>query len=331
MKNFLSRNNSLDKFINKINYYVSNNLKFFALIDFLGRNIIVEELNNLQNIPICYDFNGFTNFQYFESDLKKISIEKKPLSYEEYLKVFKKIQAKEEKGESYLINLTFATPIKINMTLKEIFNLSKAKFKILYDDYFVCFSPERFVKIVENKIYSYPMKGTRKIHTFDEAKYLTLDEKEKAEHVTIVDLIRNDIGIISTKVETTKFMYIDILQTNEGLIAQTSSEIVGHLPLDWKNNFGELLFSLLPAGSITGAPKKRTIEIILENENYNRGFYTGVAGIYDGANFDSCVLIRFIEKTNNGYLFKSGGGITIYSDPKKEYQELIDKIYAPIY
>ena len=93
---------------------------------------------------------------------------------------------------------------------------------------------------------------------------------------------------------------------------------------------GDIFDKLLPAGSITGAPKKKTIEIIKETENYKRGFYTGVFGVLDGVNLQSAVMIRFIEKEDGKFFYKSGGGITIYSDPLKEYYEMKDKIYAPI-
>jgi para-aminobenzoate synthetase component 1 len=88
---------------------------------------------------------------------------------------------------------------------------------------------------------------------------------------------------------------------------------------------------LLPAGSILGAPKKKTLEIILEAENFSRGFYTGVCGFFDGTNLDSCVMIRLIEKENDQLFFKSGGGITHLSKIKDEYQEVKNKIYVPIH
>ena len=92
---------------------------------------------------------------------------------------------------------------------------------------------------------------------------------------------------------------------------------------------GDIVFTLLPAGSVTGAPKRKTIEIIHEIENYERGYYTGIFGYFDGATLDSGVMIRFIEKTPEGLIYKSGGGITSFSRPESEYQEMIDKVYVP--
>mgnify|MGYP000682968536 FL=1 len=81
---------------------------------------------------------------------------------------------------------------------------------------------------------------------------------------------------------------------------------------------GEILFSLLPAGSITGAPKKKTLEIIAEAETYERGFYTGVMGYFDGSSLDSAVMIRFVEQEGDRMYFKSGGGITCRSEVESE-------------
>jgi para-aminobenzoate synthetase component 1 len=89
------------------------------------------------------------------------------------------------------------------------------------------------------------------------------------------------------------------------------------------------LFELLPAGSISGAPKEKTVEIIKQTETYKRGYYTGICGIFDGQNLDSGVMIRFIEKQGSQYYFKSGGGITVNSIAEEEYHEMIQKVYLP--
>ena len=94
---------------------------------------------------------------------------------------------------------------------------------------------------------------------------------------------------------------------------------------------GDILFSMLPAGSITGAPKKKTMQIIREAEGYERGFYTGITGYFDGDSLDSAVMIRFVEQEADGMYFKSGGGITFKSDARSEYEEMKQKIYVPIY
>ena len=126
------------------------------------------------------------------------------------------------------------------------------------------------------------------------------------------------------------------MQTNRGTILQTSSEIQGILPDNYLENLGNIIFRLLPAGSITGAPKTKTMQIISEAETYERGFYTGVMGYFDGNNLDSAVMIRFVEQEGDRMYFKSGGGITCRSEAQSEYHEseyneVIQKIYVPIY
>ena len=87
---------------------------------------------------------------------------------------------------------------------------------------------------------------------------------------------------------------------------------------------------MLPAGSISGAPKRSTVNTIRKAEKINRGYYTGVFGYYDGETLDSAVMIRYIENENGNYYFRSGGGITVNSNPEEEYQEVLDKIYLPL-
>jgi len=156
------------------------------------------------------------------------------------------------------------------------------------------------------------------------------NSKELAEHVTIVDLIRNDLSMVAKNVKVDKFRYVDEITTHEKKLLQVSSEISGEMPMNYTEKIGDILFSLLPAGSISGAPKKKTLEIINRVERYDRSFYTGIFGYFDGKDLDSGVMIRFIENANDGFIFKSGGGITVNSDLKTEYQELIDKVYVPI-
>ena len=175
------------------------------------------------------------------------------------------------------------------------------------------------------------MKGTIDASIPNAKQIILDDEKEAAEHATIVDLIRNDLSLVADNVEVTKYRYIDELKTNDKTLLQVSSEIRGDLKVDFYQNIGTIFDKLLPAGSICGAPKKKTIDIILEAENYDRKFYTGVFGVFDGENLDSAVMIRFIENDKNELFFKSGGGITAKSNAKAEYEELIQKVYVPIY
>ena len=156
------------------------------------------------------------------------------------------------------------------------------------------------------------------------------DYKERCEHYTIVDLIRNDLNRIADRVRVERFRYVEKIATLRGEILQTSSEIAGDLRSGWRQELGDLLFSLLPAGSISGAPKPATLRLIRDAEQCPRGYYTGVFGYFDGHDLDSAVMIRYIECENGRFYFRSGGGITVHSDPQQEYDEVVTKIYLPI-
>jgi len=320
----------------KMNYLGKKQIPFFFIIDFSMKNIQIfrlDELNQLKDI--FFNINSFKNYddnvsaQYLTK--KNISIQKAIVPYSIYKNSFDIVKKEFIKGNTFLVNLTFPTKINTNLSLNEIFFNSLAKYKLLYKDKFVVFSPEIFVQIRNGKIYSYPMKGTIDANIPNAASVILNDEKELAEHVTIVDLIRNDLGIVSSKVKVNKFRYIDKIISHKQSLLQVSSEIEGTLPNNYTENIGSILQSLLPAGSISGAPKEEPLSIIKRAEIYNRGFYTGITGYFDGKNLDSGVMIRFIENNNGVFTFKSGGGITVYSDPKKEYKEMEDKIYVPIY
>lgn len=319
----------LNQFSQQISEFTTQKIPYFFLIDFEMKNPIVCKLDDAEANGILYNIKGKTNAD------EKIQIPKPELSYRaiDKKKYFEKIDTVIEElknGNSFLLNLTFPTPISTNLSLKEIFYAGKAPYKLLLKDRFVVFSPESFIQIENNKISTYPMKGTMDAAIPNAGEILINDEKEAREHHTIVDLMRNDLSIISENVWVERFRYVEKIKTHKGEILQTSSKISGTLPKGWETGFGENLLKILPAGSISGAPKKKTIEIIRSVENFPRGYYTGIFGLFDGENLDSAVAIRFVEKQNQQLYFRSGGGITSNSDSQKEYEELIQKIYLPI-
>jgi para-aminobenzoate synthetase component I len=318
--------------IQKMNDLGSQGIPFLFVIDYEMKQPIVLTLEEVEQENIFYKINDKTNFSFGISQYEKpLYLEKYPISFQEYKQSFDNVKQAMLRGDSFLTNLTKPTPIKVNLSLQEIFQRSRAKYQLYFKDKFVLFSPEIFVKIQDGIISSHPMKGTISAEIPDAETVILNDKKEFAEHTTIVDLIRNDISMISEKVWVEKFRYISRIHTHEGDLLQVSSEICGKLPEDFQSHIGTFLFKLLPAGSICGAPKTQTLAIIKEAESYDRGYYTGVFGIFDGKNLDSSVMIRFIEKHDDGsMIFKSGGGITVFSDSRSEYQEMIDKIYLPI-
>ncbi len=321
--NWLTKENGFDT----INTLGQNRIPFLFIISYDQNKIFAKPLDDLDD-NIFYKLEDWRNYPV-EKHSKDFTFSKSPVDFSLYKKALDEILEEIRSGNTYLLNLTFKTPVETNYSLKEIFTHARAKFKLYFKDEFICFSPERFVEIEDKTIATYPMKGTIDANLPSAKEIILADEKEMAEHVMIVDLMRNDLGIIGSEVKVEKFRYVEKIKAGEKELLQVSSKITAKLPFKWKDNLGTLLKQILPAGSISGTPKKSTVNIINHVEDYDRGFYTGVFGVFDGETLRSGVMIRFIEKENNRLFYKSGGGITIDSEVKSEYDELIDKIYLP--
>jgi len=312
-----------------MNDYGAKNLPFLFIVDL---DISAPEIYRLEDIPAGIKFKTplLSNVSSEKSYSRPFIFNKEPVPFPQYLESYLNIQKEIHLGNTFLTNLTFPTKIFTDLSLEEIFYLSRAKYKLLYHDKFVVFSPEIFVRISDNKIKSFPMKGTIDASIPDAESVILSNIKEKAEHNTIIDLIRNDMSIEAKDVFVTKYRYIDRIRTADKTLLQVSSEITGSLDRDFWKRLGNIIAGMLPAGSVTGAPKKETLRIIHENEKYTRGWYTGIFGVYDGKNLDSGVMIRYIESDSDTMHYKSGGGITYLSGAEEEYKELIDKVYVPI-
>jgi len=191
-------------------------------------------------------------------------------------------------------------------------------------------SPETLVKLQNGRLFTYPLAGTRKRGETDEEditleKELLADEKELAEHNMLVDLGRNDLGKIS-KFGTVKVeKYLSILRFSHVMhIGSTvSSEIC-----DDKTGL-DAINAVLPAGTLSGAPKIRAMQIINAQEKNKRGIYGGAIGYLDfTGNMDTCIAIRIVYKRNNKVFIRSGAGIVADSNPESEYQECVNKSAA---
>ncbi|MCU0447267.1 MAG: aminodeoxychorismate synthase component I [Microscillaceae bacterium] len=338
-------NDALGNALELMNEYGKKRIPFLFIIDFLQQNPLIlrkEEINPEEILFQCNAVNNLLpNTQLTDNQgvTKKTILNKQAPIFADYQKAFAWVQQNLAWGNSYLLNLSAPTQVQTNRSLPEIFLLSQAKYKLWLRDKFVCFSPEIFVQIQQGQIATYPMKGTIDATIPDAETLILNDPKESAEHHTIVDLLRNDLSQISKNVRVERFRYLDKVQTHDKALWQVSSKIVGELGEQYPARLGDIMGKLLPAGSISGAPKRKTVEIILTaeqyfrmgNQPYQRGYYTGVFGYFDGENLDSGVMIRFIEQIDQQLFFKSGGGITFMSDAQTEYQELIDKVYLPIF
>ncbi|MGB6127498.1 MAG: anthranilate synthase component I [Psychrilyobacter sp.] len=212
-----------------------------------------------------------------------------------------------------------------------ITNPSPYLFYINFGDYQIAgSSPEMLVEVKENKIYTCPIAGTRRRgENLEEDKMLAEDlindEKEVAEHVMLVDLARNDVGKVSKidSVEVTQFMKVQ----NYSHVMHLVSLVEGEKKED-ETNFS-VLSSILPAGTLSGAPKVRAMEIIEELEKDRRGIYGGAVGYFSyGGDMDTCIAIRTMVIKNEKVYLQAGAGITGDSIPENEYEECRNKIRA---
>jgi para-aminobenzoate synthetase component 1 len=315
--------------IKKMNQYGKEKRPFFFMVDFLQQKPIVLSLDEIDTDTIQFSIPILSIQKEKIHATDSVFISHKGYSQELYNTQIERVKQHIRQGNSFLTNLTCETPIYLDKSLEEVYFIAQAKYKLWYKNKFVVFSPETFVTIKNAEIASCPMKGTIDA-TFPNAREIILQNpKEKAEHYTIVDLIRNDLSMVAKDVKVSNFRYIDEIISDTGKLLQVSSKITGTLAANYLTQLGTILFKLLPAGSISGAPKNKTVEIIRETETYNRGYYTGIFGVFDGEILDSAVMIRFIEKKAEGFVYKSGGGITAFSEAESEYNEMLNKIYVP--
>ncbi|MBX2958088.1 MAG: aminodeoxychorismate synthase component I [Cyclobacteriaceae bacterium] len=322
---------TITEFVRTLNQWGADQVPFFFLIDFELQKPQAYRLDEIDPQEILYFFNGFSNGNNKQVNPgKNVVLNKYPIDFSSYDQRFDQVMQHLRYGDSFLTNFTIKTKVELHQSLRDLFFISQSKYKLWYKDQFLVFSPETFVQIRDQKIYSYPMKGTIDAQVAHAREIILNDPKERAEHITIVDLIRNDLSQVASDVSVTRFRYIDKIKTTAATLLQVSSEVNGNLSGDYNKRLGDILAALLPAGSVSGAPKPKTLEIIREAEGEERGYYTGVFGYFDGKNLDSGVMIRFIEKSDDDYFYRSGGGITTQSLAQAEYEEAIQKIYVPI-
>ncbi len=257
------------------------------------------------------------------------------LSYKQYMKDFAVIQKALLDGESYQINYTKRVQLRSPLSVFELYQQLKAQQPVQYSAFLpfspvtvLSFSPELFFKKTANLITVKPMKGTSARFddpVLDQNSYTFLknDSKNKAENLIIIDLLRNDLARFC---ETGSIEVIDAfdIETYKSVYQMTSTLSAKLVP---ETSFSHILKNLFPCGSITGAPKKRTMEFI-KNLEPARNLYTGCIG-YILPNNDMCfnVAIRTLsQKPNNLFECGVGGGFTIQSTCDDEWQEMLTKL-----
>ena len=235
--------------------------------------------------------------------------------------------------QSFYANNASINPLFVYQQLAALSPNPFGAFYRLYDKYCLCASPERFLKKTSNTIISQPIKGTAKRNLENEAldiaarNYLLNSEKEKSENVMIVDLVRNDLSKVCTEgsVQVTELFGVYPFPQVHQLISTIEGNVNEDTP------FTAILEACFPMGSMTGAPKKRVMELIEQYEQTPRGLFSGSIGyITPSADFDFNVVIRslMLDASQKLISFKAGGGITFNSDPEQEYEECLLKAEA---
>jgi para-aminobenzoate synthetase component 1 len=275
------------------------------------------------------------------SGQNKIAEPKPVISKDQYISTLKKLKEHIHHGDCYEINFcqeflsenALVDPLQL---YRQLNNVSPNPFCCYYKvdhAHLICASPERYLMKKNNKLFSQPIKGTAArnlnddVDDRDRKAHLQADPKERSENVMIVDLVRNDLSKIckegSVKVEELfgVYSYPNVHQ----LISTVSGEIKAGL------HFSDIIRATFPMGSMTGAPKKRVMELIDQYESGSRGIFSGAVGyISPSGNFDFNVVIRSLiyNSENQTLSYWVGGGITWYSQPGQEYEECMLKAAA---
>ncbi|HJW28217.1 MAG TPA: aminodeoxychorismate synthase component I [Saprospiraceae bacterium] len=318
-----------DHWITTMNTFGKNGIPFLFILDFDLQHPVVIPLGDITPDRFQFSFPSKGKVMLAASSQHEIHLKKDPVTFPVYQSGFDSVMKAIHDGDTYLLNLCYTTPVSGISSLKDVFDVAQAPYKLWWPGKFVVFSPESFVSMADGMIRTYPMKGTIDASIPGSEMTLLNDVKEQEEHATVVDLLRNDLSMVASQVTVERYRFVTTIHTRGKILLQTSSEISGVLPSDYQSHLGDIMNTLLPAGSVTGAPKKKTVELIKSIEPEPRGYYTGVFGIWDGRQLESAVMIRMIEQREDGFFYRSGGGITYRSTAASEYQEMIDKVYVP--
>ncbi len=293
--------------------------------------------SNIDEAIILYEIHATKN----AVANKKIPLNIIPfLSKEAYTKKIQQLQLHIQRGDCYEINfcqqfIAEAASINAVDTYLKLTEVSPAPFGSFYKlqhNYCLCASPERFLQKTKQQIISQPIKGTsrRDADATKDAlnkKYLIESAKERSENVMVVDLVRNDMSMVSEKdsVEVKELFGIYSFPQVHQMISTIQGTVAANLP------FTKIIEACFPMGSMTGAPKKKVMELIEQYEETDRGLFSGSIGyITPNADFDFNVVIRsiFYNETKQQLSFFAGSGITFYSKAAEEYEECMAKAEA---
>ncbi|MEI8128660.1 MAG: aminodeoxychorismate synthase component I [bacterium] len=333
-ESFLEAFSQIENLRKRPNHYLLGYIRYEAKEIFLGKKI-------KSKLPILY----FEVFGEVKSELKSntcysvplFSCSPKPqINYKIYSKAIERIKQEIACGNTYQVNYTYDYKIKTQINGFDLYNAIlpnqitpfNAYIKNEYEE-ILSFSPELFFELENNKIKTKPMKGTVKrgenqVQDKANIEFLKNDTKNRAENVMIVDLLRNDLGKIA-KTGTVKVDKLFAVETHKTL-HQMTSEVSAELEEDI--TLFEIFEAIFPCGSITGAPKINTMEIIDELEIGSREVYCGAIGLISSEKTVFSVPIRILQKKNNEgfYSCRVGGAIVWDSTSEDEWDETLTKI-----
>lgn len=280
--------------------------------------------------------NGFSSVEITEDDSPEVSYQSTETK-ESFMKKVKKAKGYIRDGDIFQVVLSQRLRIETKMNPFEAYrslrSLNPSPYMYYFDfgDYRIAgSSPELLVKVKAGQIETCPIAGTRPRGEDKEedeayAQELLKDEKELAEHLMLVDLARNDIGKVSEFGTVEVNQYMEIQRYSH--VMHIVSNVIGKLRAELDMYHG--LVACLPAGTVSGAPKVRAMEIIDELETTKRGLYAGAVGYLGfNGNMDMCIAIRTILFKENKAYIQAGAGIVADSDPEKEYEETLRKAEA---
>ena len=325
-KNLIIYDNLKKKIFFIENIYAETKItNYFEKYQSVIRNFEIFE--DYSNIKLPIKFNYKKNKDKVKSNISKNQ-------FKNYVKKAKKYIAK---GDVFQVVLSQRFERKINKTPLEIYNYlrisnpSPFMFYFNFGDFKILgSSPEILVRLRDNKVTIRPIAGTRprgktKVQDLKYKKDLLKDKKELSEHLMLLDLGRNDVGKVSK---------INSVKVTESFMVEKYSHVMHRVSnvegqFDNKNTVFETLLSGFPAGTVSGAPKIRAMEIIDELEKNKRKLYAGGIGYFTSSKeFDTCITLRTALIKNNKFYVQSGAGIVADSVPEKEYQETVNKAKA---
>jgi para-aminobenzoate synthetase component 1 len=317
----------------------------FGDLHFFVPEIIIELSNN--DLKIYADGREEEIFRQIRSEKtgsgeqKGTIVIQNRIAKKNYISIVEKLKQHILRGDCYEINFCqefFAEDVDIDplSVYNRLTTVSPNPFSVLYkldSRYCLCASPERYLKKAGARVFSQPIKGTSKRDLQDQAadeqlkNYLLQSNKEKSENVMVVDLVRNDLSRISKpgSVQVDELFGLYSFPQVHQMISTVSGELADGI------NWIDCVKATFPMGSMTGAPKKKVMELIEQYEQTKRGLFSGAIGyVKPGGEFDFNVVIRSIlyNQADKYLSFQTGGGITYSSDPELEYEESLLKAGA---